>query len=292
VSFYASDFLEPLLGAGDVRAALRKHCVALLDSVDQDLRVRLSSQALYVGGKCMGYPAVWLLARILEPRGIDLATIIEQAEPALSVSLTTSIVDDLVDGDERISPDYVAFLYVLIAHAAFGQRRTSGLLPEQSALLQRALDVCIDPNRVGPSVERRGNRIGHFFRMVAAGPARAYLSKASADAAIEAVGMFGEVCGHLDDWIDLEADYERGERANVALLQLPDLRKSHTNGKRIDKAKMDIVAARMNDLIVGRLRNIRALLADHHMEHAAESLDEVISRLQRVRQPFLVDVRS
>jgi hypothetical protein len=292
VSFYASDFLEPLLAAGDVRAAVRQHCTALLDSLDPDLRVRLSSQALYVGGKCMGYPAVWLLERILKPKGVDLATIIEQAEPALCVSLTTSIVDDLVDGDEQISADYVAFLYVLIAYAAFGQKRTSRPLPEQSALLQRALDVCINPARGGPSTERRGNRIGHFFRMVAVGPARANLSPASAEAAVEAVGMFGEVCGHVDDWIDLEADYERGERGNVAVSLLSDLRKTHTNGKRIDSAEMDIVAARMNDFIVGRLRSIQVLLTDHRMAHAAESLDAVIARLQRIRQPFLVDVRS
>jgi hypothetical protein len=292
VSFYASDFLEPLLAASDVRAAVRQHCLALLDSVDPDLRARLRQQALYVGGKCMGYPAVWLLHRILEPKGVDLATVIEQTEPALCVSLTTSIVDDLMDGDEQITADYVAFLYVLIAHAAFGQNITSRLLPEQSALLQQALDVCINPTRVGPNAERRGNRVGHFFRMVAAGPARASLSLAEANAAIEAVGMFGEVCGHVDDWIDLEVDFERGERENVALSLLRDLRKTHTNGRRIDSAEMDIVAARMNDLIVARLRNIQALLSDHCMELATATLDEVIARLQRVRQPFPIDARS
>src|SRR5579863_4253090 len=160
---YVSDVLESLLDASSVRSAVRDHCVGLLASLDPALRRRLAPHAWYVGGKCMGYPAVWLLRQFFGPQAVSLDALIARAEPALSVSLTTTIVDDLFDGDETIPAEYVAVLYVLIAKSAFGARpHDADRLFERSLL--DALEVCINP--AGPDQpQRRGNRIGHFFRM-------------------------------------------------------------------------------------------------------------------------------
>ena len=280
MSVYASDVLEPLLDAGAVRSAVREHCARLLDPADPELRNRLMPAARYVGGKCMGYPAIWLLERVLGPRGISLAGIIERSEPALSVSLTTSIVDDLVDRDEPIAAEYVAFLYVLIAHAAF----EAPAVPEtdlhpQRALLDRALDVCMDPNAAGASAARRGNRIGHFFRMIAHGPAQAFLPEQASSMVVEAVGRFGEFCAHVDDWIDMERDLERGVNENVALSLLRSRRKARASAKRIDLHAMGSLAREMGEFLTGKLHEIHSMLVPLDVPQALESLERVAVRL-------------
>jgi len=280
MSLYASDVLEPLLDAGAVRSAVREHCVRLLDHADPGLRNRLMPAARYVGGKCMGYPAIWFLERMLGPRGISLGGIIERSEPALSVSLTTSIVDDLVDRDESIIAEYVAFLYVLIAHAAFEAPtapRTD--LRPQRALLDRALDVCMDPNAAGGSAARRGNRIGHFYRMIAHGPADAFLPEQAASVVVEAVGRFGEFCAHVDDWIDMERDLERGVNENVALSLLRSLRKAHASAKRIDLHAVDSLTSEMGEFLKGQLHEIRSMLAPLDVPRALESLERIAVQL-------------
>lgn len=276
MSLYASDILEPLLDAGTVRSAVREHCAALLATTNPELRSRLLPAARYVGGKCMGYPAIWFLERMLGPRGIPLRSIVEHSEPALSVSLTTSIVDDLVDRDEPIAAEYVAFLYVLIAHAAFEAPVTlkTDMYP-QRALLDRALDVCIDPHSGGGSAVRRGDRIGHFFRTIALGPARAFLPEQQSSVIVEAVGRLGEFCAHVDDWIDMERDSEHGVNENVALALLRSRGKAPATGKRIDLHARDALASEMGEFLMSKLREIQSLLGPLDMPQALDSLERV-----------------
>lgn len=219
---YVSDVLETLLDAGEIRYALRAYCTQLLDDVPDPLHTQLQPVAAYVGGKCMGYPAVWFLERLLAPEGISVASILERCGTALCVSLTTSIVDDLSDGDEAIDSAYLAYLYVLIAKIAFDVPQIERQNSRARDLLYRALDACLNPHAkiTSASVVRRGDRIGGFYRMIAADTLVELWPEDRAAIAIEAIGEFGEVCAHIDDWMDAERDLERGVMGNAVLLLL------------------------------------------------------------------------
>lgn len=276
---YASDVLEPLLGAAACRRAVRNHCLELLrDTVDPKLQRRLTDVAWYIGGKCMGYPAIWLMALVFEPRGMTLPVLIERCEPALSVSLTTSIVDDLMDRDEQINEEHVGLLYVLLSHASYGAPTSSIAAAEQRAHLNRALEVCSGATASEDAHDRRGDRIGHFFRMIAAAGAASSLPASEASVLTEAAGVFGRFCAHLDDWIDLERDRERGENSNVAL-QLRGLRKTSGAEARIDADEMPMLRERMESLLAEQLRACGALLASLEPAPALAALDGVAQRL-------------
>ncbi|GEM_PF-7077820 len=278
---YASDVLEPLLGAAASRRAVRDHCLELLrDTVEPKLQRRLTDVAWYIGGKCMGYPAIWLLALVFEPRGVTLPVLIERCEPALSVSLTTSIVDDLMDRDEPINEEHVGLLYVLLSHASYGAPASPIAAAEQRAHLNRALEVCSAAAASEDAHERRGDRIGHFFRMIAAAGAASSLPASEASVLTEAAGVFGRFCAHLDDWIDLERDCERGENSNVALQLLRGLRKTRGGEARIEAAEMPMLRERMESLLAEQLRACGSLLASLGPALAPSALDRVAQRLR------------
>ena len=276
---YVSDVLEPLLAAADARSAVREHCACLLDSLEPHLQRRLGRAAHYVGGKCMGYPAIWLLQMVLEPRGASLRAIVDRSEPALTVSLTTSIVDDLMDRDEPVDEECVGLLYLLMTSAAFRTSSSSDIAAAQRAFLGKALDVCAGSGE-GPDADtRRGDRIGHFFRMIAAGPASAWLSGREADALVEATGRFGAFCAHLDDWIDRERDEAAGVSSNVAVRLRRELLEAPSNGRRRHD-DVRALSSRMKDVLIAQLREIRPLLDSIHAREAIAALDAAESRIE------------
>jgi hypothetical protein len=277
LSLYASDVLEPLLEATATRNAVRDHCARALERLAPKLVHRLREGARHIGGKCMGYPAIWLLQLVLEPRGVPLATIIERSEPALSLSLTTSIVDDLMDGDAPIDEEHVAMLYLLMGRIAFGARRVADARIEHEFLSQ-ALEVCAGPD--GPAADdRRGDRIGHFFRMIAAGPALASLQASQASMLIEATGRFGRFCAHLDDWIDLESDRELGETSNVALRMLRKMRKTRAGGRRMKSDEMGTLTRLVEHRLSEELRAVRADLTALRATRASAAIANVAHRV-------------
>jgi hypothetical protein len=276
---YASDVLEPLLEAAAARSAVREHCARLIGSLEPELQQRLGPATRYVGGKCMGYPAIWLLQRVLEPHGVPLPTIVELSEPALSVSLTTSIVDDLMDRDEAIDEEYVAILYVLMTHASFAPSAGCATAGAQRAFLGKALEVCSGSGDGEDADERRGDRIGHFFRMIASGQAFASLPDGEAHVLIEATGRFGGFCAHLDDWIDHERDQERGVHGNVALRMLQRMRKTPTSSRRINPGEMEMLSSLMEDALIAQLGEVRSLLGSIEAAQAVAALDETAKRI-------------
>ncbi len=206
--------LEGFLNAASSRAAVRAYCVGLLATTPETLRARLGAVAEYVGGKCMGYPAVWFLERILQE---EPEAIVERCRAPLCLSLSTSIVDDLADGDEPLGPEYLAYLYILI-----GQAASTGCGADTLARLHRAIETCLDPKPAANAhvAERRGDRIGAFFAMIAETAVAQRLPSARALIAIEATARFGEICAHIDDWMDAQRDLYRGATENIALTLL------------------------------------------------------------------------
>jgi hypothetical protein len=216
---YVSDVLEGLLDAAETRRAVRAYCVRLLDSLDAPLRAQLESSATYVGGKCMGYPAIWFIERLLAQDGVSVESILERCSVTLCISLTTSIVDDLADGDEPFGSAYLAYLYVLIAKAALDGHAAD---PDARNRLYHALDVCLNPGASTASdvIERRGKRIGAFFQMIAGDVLGELWTPERTNVALGVIGRFGEICAHIDDWMDAERDLARGISDNTTLVLL------------------------------------------------------------------------
>ncbi len=273
-----SDILEGLLGASETRAALRAHCVAMLDDVPQPLSSQLQTVAQYVGGKCMAYPAVWFLERVLAETGVTRDAILERARTTIAVSLSTSIVDDLADGDEPLSSAYLAFLYVLIGHAAFVDCAPDA---RASSELYRALDICLNPHApiASDAVVRRGERIGAFFRLVASSVLEGVWPEERARVAVAATGAFGEICAHVDDWMDAERDFARGVDDNVVLALLRErLAPQRPNAGDIARNRTWLRDA-LGAILTRRVTEIAAMLKPLDTHQVVDALSHIVLRL-------------
>ncbi len=215
---YVSDVLEGLLDAEETRAVVRAYCIRFLDALPDPLHAQLEAAATYVGGKCMGYPAIWFLERLFADE-LTIEEILDRCRVTLCISLTTSIVDDLADGDEPIGSAYLAYLYVLIGEAALHGRRDDPIARDR---LYRALDICLNPgaSTLSDAIDRRGKRIGSFFAMIAGEVLDGLWPPDRVRVALSTIDRFGEICAHVDDWMDAERDLARGISENTTLLLL------------------------------------------------------------------------
>jgi hypothetical protein len=284
---YVSDVLEGLLVASETRAALRAYCVAMLDDVAQPLSSQLESIAAYVGGKCMGYPAVWFLECLLAETGTTRQAILERAGATIAVSLSTSIVDDLADGDEPFSSAYLAFLYVLIGRAAFVDCAPDA---RASSELYRALEICLNPHAsiASDAIVRRGERIGAFFRLIAGSVLDGVWPEERVRVAVAATGAFGEICAHIDDWMDAERDFARGVEDNVVLALLRE-RVSPQRPTASDIARNRAwLRDALGAMLMRRVTEIAGMLKPLETHHAIDALSRVLLRLPATldRIPF------
>jgi hypothetical protein len=278
---YVSDVLENLLDARDTRQAVRAYCLGLLDGAEDSLRVQLEPIAEYVGGKCMGYPAIWFLERLL---GHDPAAIVERCRSPLCVSLSTSIVDDLADDDEELGPAFLAYLYILIGEAAFAGGPDAAMREH----LHRALELCLNTRAATPfaATVRRGDRIGAFFAMIAAKAVEDRLEPHRAAVALEATTRFGEICAHIDDWMDAERDLERGALENVSLTLLAE----RLDGAAPKSLDLTLHAAWLQDqmcsLLEARIEYTMALLNPAGFGDASLALARLLRRTQDSSRPM------
>lgn len=272
---YVSDVLEELLDAASTREAVRAYCRSLIRELSPALRTPLEPIADYVGGKCMGYPAIWFLERLLAQ---PARAIIERCRSALCVSLSTSIVDDLADRDESFGPEYLAFLYVLVGEAVHTGTRDHAVRKR----LHHALDVCLNPDAPLASARtaRRGNRIGAFYAMIATSAVGGLLGPSRAAVAVDATARFGEICAHLDDWMDAQRDLERGAVENVAVALLRE-RLAGRAPLRDDLVLHALwLDERMRLLLETRAGDAVAMLAQNGFTHASLALGAVLRRCQ------------
>jgi hypothetical protein len=282
MSPYVSDILESLLEATAERNAVRKHCLRMLEALDVPTRERLAPTAGYVGGKCMGYPAVWFLKRALGGDSVPVDSLVTLCEPALSISLTTSIVDDMVDADEIVAAEYGGFLYVLLAQAVYGVPGHGKAGRTAAAdFLRRALEVCRDQSRSEEAPAARGDRIGHFYRMIATCAAeRLPMPAGRRIVIVESAGRFGRCCAHLDDWLDAARDAEHGIRANVVL-----------SGGTAAVSTDDGRAARIEALLGDELDAIGTLLPSRQTPALSQALGRVRRRLPGLLHADPVDAQ-
>ncbi|HEY9084421.1 MAG TPA: hypothetical protein VIN40_00560 [Candidatus Tyrphobacter sp.] len=274
---YVSDVLEGLLDAEEIRGAVRAYCVRLLDSLPDPLCTQLEAAATYVGGKCMGYPAIWFLERLLVDE-LAVEEILERCRTTLCISLTTSIVDDLADGDEPFGSAYLAYLYVLIGKAALEGSHAD---PSSRDRLYRALDVCLNPaaNMLDDVLERRGKRIGCFFQMIAGEALDGLWPADRAHVALDAIGRFGEICAHVDDWMDAERDLARGISENSTLVLL----RERLGGVAVTPKDLSLHREWLRDELIGvltrHIMKMAAALRPLNVPAAVRGLDVLLLRL-------------
>lgn len=231
---FVSDILEPLLGASDVRGIVRSACLTALEHLPPQIAARMEPLTGFIGGKCMAYPAVWIVGELTTAPLGDLRLALTRAPMSTALALSTSITDDLVDGDQKTSHEHVVLLYMLILQALDAGGWQSG--QHRQATLRWFAEIVADflgegdAMRAGPWAydrdkhRRRGRRIGHFHRMIAA----ELLSQLGADPALveagtEIAGDFGAWCADLDDVLDAEVDLLQGAFGNVMVSMLLDL---------------------------------------------------------------------
>ncbi len=275
---YVSDVLESLLDARAARDAVRAYVLSIVASTPPHLRTAVERIAAYIGGKCMGYPAIWFLEQALEQ---DPAAIIERCTGTLCVSLSTSIVDDVADGDETYGSEHLAMLYVLIGEAAFSSPRRV----QAQARLHEALESCLDSYEGPCNAGRRGDRIGAFFAMIAADAVSGTTSEEYARRLSQGARSFGRLCAHVDDAMDVQRDLEHGSTQNVALLLLreylgyapsrPDL---ISESSTLDRLIGSLLATSVDDTIAP-LREIGAHRAVDAMQQLRGRLEDWPQRL-------------
>ncbi len=233
---FVSDVLEGLLDAGAERALVRENCLAAV----RGLPAEIAGQADYYGGKCMGYPAIWMLRHALGLDRQDLGHATAACRASLFLSLTASIMDDWIDRDEPVSVAPAALFYMLMVRGLGTPRQDMPvhelvvdklrevieqlLVVERSAQLgaQEKLEVCAGIAR------ESGIKIGNFHELIAAELcAHLSLEAANTEALRRLANGFGQWCALLDDIIDVRADIAAGDWASVPAAKLL----SECNGK-------------------------------------------------------------
>jgi len=226
---YVSDVLEGVLDCRDIRTLVRNQCSRVLDGLHADIASNLAVPLHYVAGKCMGYPAVWLSS-------VALGLTIEQTRQRLAafpgplyVSLTTSIADDFLDGDENVRPAHMMVLYMLLFSALREQTWFAGdidrlyrekVYPLIAGFVAEQPLWRTDP--AGPDVHevaKAGRRIGAFFETIALGMARDE-PPARRAALVALAGAFGDWCSDLDDIVDIEIDIRQGDTLTYPIFAL------------------------------------------------------------------------
>jgi hypothetical protein len=210
---YVSDYLETLLDGSSVRQLVRSECEALVERLPAHLLEHLRPVASYIGGKCMGYPAIWFIQAALGTDEATLAQVLHRSPTALFVSLSTSIADDFLDRNEDVNAAHLTLMYLLLLDPITRSERCSQTASR--ALMDEVVDV-IDlfvtspaEDQRRPSSARRGKRIGNFHAAIAAEMVEGLgVPEPSRREIIEGARRFGEWCALLDDVIDIEQDIE------------------------------------------------------------------------------------
>lgn len=269
---YVSDVLERLLDAGEAREAVRSYAVHLLDDSPARLRAAVEPAATYVGGKCMGYPAIWFLHLLTGEERIE--DVVERSAGALCLSLSTSIVDDLADHDETLGSEYLAYLYVLLGEA---MARASD--PQLQRRLHAALEQCLDSDAPCASRASRGDRIGAFFSLVALQALRGYWSATRSELGIEATRRFGRFCAHVDDAMDARRDLENGVAQNVVLQLLREhLGRPPRDGDLL--VHRSWIDPQVGSLLIASLDEVLALVNEIGAQRAATTIGRLQERLE------------
>lgn len=306
---YVSDCLESLLDASKTRELVRTECMTVLDDLPTGIASELRPLAEYVGGKCMGYPAVWFVERALDVPHQELRDILRRSRTALMVSLSTSLADDFLDRNEAAGANHLMVFYLLLLDPITNERRASAEVRHflRSEIVD-AMELFVGPRKPisaiapGAGVEilrqvtrRRGKRIGNFHRMIAfellteMGVSESMRSQVVRDA-----GRFGDWCAFLDDAIDVEQDIEEGHISSFpvcALLALHPGARQLLLEKQIDALAPLLASHELSAMIQVQLAASLGEIEASTREYAVR-LAEALGRLRHSLAAELASLRS
>jgi len=227
--YYVSDLLSDLLGAEETRRLVREQCEIILQDVPPETAGKLRAPLDYISGKCMGFPAAWLVTTALGLGPGEMAERLRRQPGPLFVSLTTSIADDFIDSDPNIGSAHMMLLYLFMfsslrhPHWFEGELLQSyqrHIYPLVGAFVGDApFGQAVPAEKLERQAEASGQRIGNFFETIVRAltlddplPVRDQLS---------AIGRaFGNWCSYLDDVVDVERDIESGDTVTYPLFLL------------------------------------------------------------------------
>ncbi|WP_010606643.1 hypothetical protein [Pseudoalteromonas maricaloris] len=209
---YVSDALERILDATPVRNQVSQQVCEHLQEYGPLISSVLGQSAQYFSSKCMGYPSIWFLFRVCDIPQEQWPERIESVMQSLLFSLSTSIADDFIDGDERVGDKDMYVFYIMMLAIA---ERSSGEKSRLDNIKQtcKGLYDSIIQSKIAQAKGENGDeyvstdRIGSFFAMIARDFVDA-LPQQNDHNLIEATRYFGRICCLIDDAIDFTKDVE------------------------------------------------------------------------------------
>lgn len=300
---YVSDFLENLIDGHDVRNLVREQSREILKGVPEPAYSKLFDALDYWGGKCMGYPAVWLVQKAMHWNLPQTCSAVSCYPGSLYVSLTTSIMDDFLDRDQDVGPSDLMLAYMFFFTALRQPHWFAGDIAAvyfQSVYPLVASFVSDAPIRdkgdISSLYDRAaisGRRIGAFFETIAC--ALVPRDAPQRDSIIELAGAFGEWCSMLDDLIDIELDLTQKSQVTVplALLSAKSMRLAEAVARGdFDACKPTIASPSfINSLVEDNLQRVRSL-RQRSQTLGFELLVEELIRVEARLPDMIRDVRS
>jgi hypothetical protein len=258
---YVSEVIEELIDGAGIRDLVRAQCGQVLRELPAPIAQKLQKHLQYSAGKCMGYPAVWLVQQALEKSVEQTASLLAEAPAPLYVSLTTSIADDFLDRDPNVDGGHMMMLYMFMFGALserpwfHGEQRRQWLdrvFPLVATFVEPSDIVSAGSSR--DAVEASGRRIGAFFEVIAYSLTGGILAERRREL-VELAGKFGNWCSHLDDIVDIEIDIIDGAHLTFpvwAIAQHSEAHRQAVGARNLDGCASLIASAEFVDYLIDR----------------------------------------
>lgn len=229
---YVSDLIETFFpGIANVRDMLRSCVVDFFYKPSDEVSEYIISRLNHYGGKCMGYPSVWFVASCLGyDNEAELMSLIKASLPAIILSLSTSIMDDLFDGNENVFIEDVIIFYYMMAYLITALRDDSYAYEQVLMAIQKAASNIVfmktkklnlaDDLNINTMATVNSDKIGIFYECIASCLIKSVdLDPTKKQDIIELTKYFGRWCAEIDDAIDTIDDLENGVTDTYPILQ-------------------------------------------------------------------------
>ncbi len=294
---YVSDMLEVLIDGEDARNIVRAQCERILAGASPSAQATLSKPLHYIAGKCMGYPAAWLVKHACNLDNRDLAARLAATPGPVYVSLTTSIADDFLDREQNVGASQMMLLYLFMFEALRNAHWfNDGIERQYSRSVYPVIDFFLHDqsdrkamtvNQFAAAGQNPGRRIGAFFETIARGLIPQETERS--EAVVKIAGMFGDWCSLLDDILDTENDIDDGIFLSYPIYQIMHKSEALAGAVMQKNAAACLAYTRTDEFLnlnldqaARELSDIRSLSETEGFDGLATALEAVADRLPRI----------